>query len=74
MKLSAPISAAQKTTEIPFYTRKKSGWLHTAFLQASCLSQSVVTAGALGVDFFDPTAVRAANCNALKAVAQTPCS
>lgn len=70
MKLSASGSTG-KTNIILLPSRKKSGWLRTAFLQASCLSQSAVAAGAVGVDFFDPSAVRAANREVLMSAVET---
>jgi hypothetical protein len=71
MKLTASTSTG-KSSVILLPSRKKSGWLRTAFLQASCLSQSAVAAGAFGVDFFDPSAVRAANRKVLLSSAETP--
>jgi hypothetical protein len=60
MKLSAP-AWTNRSGVILAPARRKSGWLRAAFLHASCLSQSAVAAGAYGVDFLDPSAVRAAN-------------
>jgi hypothetical protein len=72
MKLSAK-NAPCSSGEIPASPWKVSGWLRTTLLQASCISQSAVAAGAYGIDFFDPTAVRAANREVLRQAAEPPC-
>jgi hypothetical protein len=71
MKLSAKQSPGVNG-EIPVSPWKVSGWLRTTLLQASCISQSAVAAGAYGIDFFDPSAVRAANREVLRQAAETP--
>ena len=46
-------------------------WPGAALSQATSLSQSGAAAASHGIDFFDPSAVRAANCRALQAAAAT---
>lgn len=52
-------------------SRKIANWLRRTLRETSGISQSASAAGAVGIDFFDPSAVRAANREVLKRSAES---
>lgn len=71
--ISLPTPATSKTRRIgassPVLSPAPFRWPGEELSHATSLSQSGAAAASHGIDFFDPSAVRAANCRALQAAA-----